>query len=102
MSNLVLGLAVLAVAVVVALLLWIFLRPARAKPRQSAQMITRAPAPVKALPKVAPKKAAAPKPADGPSVEIPHDKSSTRWVGKMIDEHPDEAAAVLRRWIQEK
>jgi flagellar biosynthesis/type III secretory pathway M-ring protein FliF/YscJ len=102
MSNLVLGLAVLAVAVIVASLLWIFLRPARSKPRQSAQMITRAPAPVKALPKAAPKKAAAPKPADGPSVEIPHDKSSTRWVGKMIDEHPDEAAAVLRRWIQEK
>jgi len=33
---------------------------------------------------------------------VPENTSSTRWVGALIDKHPDKAAAVLKQWIQEK
>ncbi len=104
MNTIVLIALVATVVVVVALLLWVFLRPSRGR-SSAAPMITQAPgAPILAASRKTAKKPPAPKAAtgEGPSVEVPKDKSSTRWVGKMIDEHPDEAAAVLRRWIQEK
>jgi len=104
MNTVVLVALIAAVVVVVGLLLWVFLRPARSRSSAAAPMITQAPgAPVLAASR---RKKAAPAPkndnSDAPSVEVPKDKSSTRWVGKMIDEHPDEAAAVLKRWIQDK
>jgi flagellar biosynthesis/type III secretory pathway M-ring protein FliF/YscJ len=40
--------------------------------------------------------------AEKPSVDIPENASSTRWVGALIDKRPDEAAAVLKRWIKGK
>lgn len=41
-------------------------------------------------------------PAEKPSVDISENASSTRWVGALIDKRPDEAAAVLKRWIKGK
>ena len=40
--------------------------------------------------------------AEKPSVDIAENASSTRWVGMLIDKRPDEAAAVLKRWIKGK
>lgn len=40
--------------------------------------------------------------AEKPSVDITENASSTRWVGALIDKRPDEAAAVLKRWIKGK
>jgi flagellar biosynthesis/type III secretory pathway M-ring protein FliF/YscJ len=40
--------------------------------------------------------------AEKPSVDISENASSTRWVGALIDKRPDEAAAVLKRWIKGK
>lgn len=101
MNAFVLGLTIAAVTVVVLLLLWIVLRPAKkraAPPVKGAQ----APVPLPQNQSQRSKTKAVAPAAEGPSVDVPENASSTRWVGKMIDEHPDEAAAVLRRWIQEK
>ncbi len=100
MNTVVLVLAVLAAAGVTALLMWIFLRPARAP-----KVVKAVSAPVAKKSIAAPKKRAvkvAAPAAEAPSVEVPQNTSSTRWVGALIDKHPDKAAAVLKQWIQEK
>lgn len=115
MNAVVLGLAIAAITVVALLLLWIFLLPAK-RPSSPAKAAPSLPSKRKASPAKAAarpravvdnrssgeKTEAAASAAEAPSVEVPKNASSARWVGKMIDEHPDEAAAVLRRWIQEK
>ncbi|NQV80651.1 MAG: hypothetical protein HQ495_08860, partial [Alphaproteobacteria bacterium] len=87
MNTVVLVLGVLAAGGVTALLLWIFLRPAR-----PPKVVKAVPAPAATKSIAAPKKRAvkALAPAtEAPSVEVPENTSSTRWVGALIDKHPD-------------
>lgn len=89
-----------AVATVVGLLLWVLLRSTA--PKAKAVPLALVPEP-RSLPKPAKKAGKVPQAgAEKPSVDIPENASSTRWVGALIDKHPDEAAAVLKRWIKEK
>ena len=98
MNAAVLIAGVAAACAVVALLAWVLLRPT--KTQETVKSVAAAPA-AKAI--AAPKKAAPKAPVSAaPSVAVPHDTSSTRWVGALIDKHPDEAAAVLKRWIKDK
>ena len=98
MNAAVLIAGVVAAIAVAALLAWVFLRPA--KPTKPVKAVAPPPA-AKAI--AAPKKTVAKAPtATAPSVAVPNDTSSTRWVGALIDKHPDEAAAVLKRWIKDK
>jgi len=90
-----------AIAAVVGLLLWVLLRT----PVPKSKTVPLALVPEsKSLPKPAKKKVVrVPQTvAQKPSVDIPENASSTRWVGALIDKHPDEAAAVLKRWIRDE
>lgn len=90
----------MAVAVVVGVLLWVFLRPSARQPKHIPLALVPEPKP---LPKPAKKTAKTSQVvAEKPSVDIPENASSTRWVGALIDKRPDEAAAVLKRWIRDK
>ena len=89
-----------AVAAVVGLLLWVLMRST--PPKSNSIPLALVPEP-KSLPKPTKKAGKVIQAvAEKPSVDIPENASSTRWVGALIDKHPDEAAAVLKRWIKEK
>jgi flagellar biosynthesis/type III secretory pathway M-ring protein FliF/YscJ len=89
-----------AAAAVVGLLLWVLLRSSAPKSKTAPLAVVPRSKP---LPKPAKKAAKVPQAvAEKPSVDIPENASSTRWVGALIDKHPDEAAAVLKRWIRDK
>jgi flagellar biosynthesis/type III secretory pathway M-ring protein FliF/YscJ len=90
----------IAVVVVAGLLLWVLFRPTPAKKSDPRLSVVPDAEPLAAPDNRAKKKTPAAKPK--PSVDVPENTSSTRWVGALIDKHPDEAAAVLKRWIQEK
>jgi flagellar biosynthesis/type III secretory pathway M-ring protein FliF/YscJ len=92
--------AFIAIAAVVGLLAWVFLRPSATKQRPARLAIV-------------PSKQTQPKSvqrpikgqetvSEAPRVDVPENTSSSRWVGALIDKHPDEAAEVLKRWIQDK
>ena len=78
------------------LLLWVFLRSSAPKPQTARLALVPEP---NHLPKPAKVPQAA---AEKPGVDIPENASSTRWVSALIDKRPDEAAAVLKRWIKGK
>ena len=89
-----------AVVVVAFALLWIFLRPSTAEKKTAQLSVVPDP---KLLPKPVGKAVKRPPESDTePRVDVPENTSSTRWVGALIDKRPDEAAAVLKRWIREK
>ena len=100
MNTWVLVVVAIAVVVVAGMLLWIFFRPSPAKSSDPRLSIVPDPKPLTAPDNKAKKPVPAAK--SKPRVDVPENTSSTRWVGALIDKHPDEAAAVLKRWIQEK
>jgi hypothetical protein len=76
------------------------LHPSAQKPQKARLVLVPEPSP---LPTSARKVAKLPQSAaEKPRVDIPENASSTRWVGALIDKSPDEAAAVLKRWIKGK
>ena len=88
--------ASVTVVAVGSLPLWLFLRSSVPKSQTARLALVPEPNP---LPKSAKVPQAA---AEKPSVDIPENASSTRWVSALIDKRPDEAAAVLKRWIKGK
>ena len=75
-------------------------RPSAQKPQKARLSLVPEPSP---LPTSAQKVAKLPQSAaERPSVDISENASSTRWVGALIDKRPDEAAAVLKRWLKRK
>ena len=90
--------ASVTVVAVGSLPLWVFLRSSAPKPQTARLALVPKPNP-NPLPKSAKVPQAA---AEKPSADIPENASSTRWVSALIDKRPDEAAAVLKRWIKGK
>ena len=77
--------------------LWVFLRSSAPKSQAARLALVPEPNPLPKPSKKVPQAA-----AEKPNVDIPENSSSTRWVGALIDKRPDEAAAVLKRWIKGK
>ena len=79
--------------------LWVLLRSSAPKSQTARLALVPEPNP-NPLPK--PSKKVPQAAAEKPSVDIPENSSSTRWVGGVIDKRPDEAVAVLKRWVKGK
>jgi flagellar biosynthesis/type III secretory pathway M-ring protein FliF/YscJ len=88
--------ASVTVVAVGSLPVWVFLRSSAPKSQTAHLALVPEPHPLSKPAKV-PQAA-----AEKPSVDVSENASSTRWVGALIDKRPDEAAAVLKRWIKGK